>query len=78
MTRGPVQAMFTVYSDFLSYKSGVYRHVTGQELGGHSVKIVGWGVENKVGYWLVANSWNEDWGDNGFFKIQRGDDECGI
>jgi cathepsin B len=44
MTKGPVQAMFTVYSDFLSYKSGVYHHVTGQELGGHSVKIVGWGV----------------------------------
>ena len=78
MTKGPVQAMFTVYSDFLSYKTGVYHHVTGQELGGHSVKIVGWGVENKVPYWLVANSWNEDWGDNGFFKIKRGDDECGI
>jgi cathepsin B len=29
-------------------------------------------------YWLVANSWNEDWGSNGFFKIQRGNDECGI
>lgn len=44
MTNGPVQAMFTVYSDFLTYKSGVYHHVSGQELGGHSVKIVGWGV----------------------------------
>jgi cathepsin B len=27
---------------------------------------------------LVANSWNEDWGDNGFFKIRRGTNECGI
>ena len=23
-------------------------------------------------YWLVANSWNYDWGDNGTFKILRG------
>jgi cathepsin B len=23
-------------------------------------------------------AWNEDWGDRGYFKIQRGDDECGI
>jgi cathepsin B len=30
MTKGPVQAMFTVYNDFLNYKSGVYHHVTGQ------------------------------------------------
>jgi cathepsin B len=27
---------------------------------------------------LVANSWNNEWGDNGFFKILRGNDECGI
>ena len=24
-------------------------------------------------YWLVANSWNYDWGDNGTFKILRGE-----
>jgi cathepsin B len=43
-----------------------------------AVKILGWGEENSTPYWLVANSWNEDWGDNGFFKILRGKDECGI
>jgi cathepsin B len=75
---GPVTAAFTVYSDFLSYKTGVYKHVTGEELGGHAVKIIGYGVENGQNYWLVANSWNEDWGDKGFFKIARGNDECGI
>lgn len=31
-----------------------------------------------MGYWLAANSWNEDWGLNGFFKIKRGSNECGI
>ena len=58
--------------------SGVYHHVTGEELGGHAVKIVGWGVEDGTPYWLIANSWNYDWGDGGFFKIRRGVDECGI
>ena len=46
--------------------------------GGHAVKIIGWGVEEGVDYWLVANSWNEDWGDKGLFKIKRGNNECGI
>lgn len=78
MTHGPVEAAFTVYADFPSYKSGVYQYTTGQALGGHAVKILGWGVENSRPYWLVANSWNEDWGANGLFKILRGSNECGI
>ena len=45
--------------------SGVYEHLTGDEMGGHAVKIMGWGVENDMPYWLVANSWNNDWGDGG-------------
>uniref|UniRef100_A0A669B2G7 Cathepsin B n=1 Tax=Oreochromis niloticus TaxID=8128 RepID=A0A669B2G7_ORENI len=75
---GPVEASFTVYDDFLLYKSGVYQHVTGDVLGGHSIKILGWGDDNGTPYWLAANSWNTDWGDEGFFKIKRGNDECGI
>nr|XP_024424419.1 cathepsin B isoform X2 [Desmodus rotundus] len=75
---GPVEAAFSVYSDFLLYKSGVYQHVTGEMVGGHAVRILGWGVENGTPYWLVGNSWNTDWGDNGFFKILRGRDHCGI
>lgn len=78
MTNGPVEAAFTVYDDFPSYKEGVYQHTAGKELGGHAIKILGWGVENNTKYWLVANSWNEDWGDKGFFKILRGRNECGI
>jgi cathepsin B len=75
---GPVEAAFTVYEDFLTYKSGVYSHKTGGVDGGHAVKIMGWGTENGTPYWLVANSWNEDWGDKGTFKILRGKNECGI
>lgn len=78
VTRGPVEAAFTVYSDFLQYKKGVYKHTTGGVLGGHAIKILGYGVENGEKFWLVANSWNPDWGDSGFFKILRGTDECGI
>ncbi len=92
---GPVEGAFTVYEDFLLYKSGwfqsiihvhgkstnitwdswsfggylhfvgVYQHVSGSVLGGHAIKILGWGEENGVPYWLAANSWNTDWGDNG-------------
>ena len=76
MTNGPMEVSFTVYEDFMTYKSGIYQHVTGERKGGHAVKLVGWGVEDGVEYWKIANSWNEDWGEDGYFRIKFG--ECGI
>jgi cathepsin B len=76
--KGSIECAFSVYEDFLNYKSGVYQHVTGKSLGGHAIKVIGWGVENGVKYWLVVNSWNEGWGDNGTFKILRGSNHVGI
>eukprot|EP01013_Petalomonas_cantuscygni_P030406 TRINITY_DN56377_c0_g1_i1.p1 TRINITY_DN56377_c0_g1~~TRINITY_DN56377_c0_g1_i1.p1 ORF type:complete len:365 (+),score=77.03 TRINITY_DN56377_c0_g1_i1:25-1095(+) len=80
MTDGPVEAAFTVYADFANYVSGVYRHVSGSMMGGHAIRIVGWGVDSASGekYWKVANSWNPYWGEHGYFRILRGQDECGI
>jgi C1A family cysteine protease len=51
----------------MSYHSGVYKHTTGGELGGHAVKIVGWGQQGSTPYWIVANSWGTGWGLNGYF-----------
>ncbi len=75
-TNGPVEAAFTVYEDFFSYSSGIYHHVSGGVAGGHAIKLLGFGEENGVKYWLAANSWGTGWGMSGFFKIQQGD--CGI
>jgi len=77
-TSGPVEVAFDVYSDFENYVGGVYQHVRGSYLGGHAVKMVGWGIDNGVHYWKVANSWNQYWGENGYFRIIRGDNNCGI
>lgn len=56
----------------------MYQHTTGSLLGGHAVKLLGWGEEDGTPYWLIANNWNTDWGDEGLFKIKRGSNECGI
>jgi cathepsin B len=39
MQHGSVTAAFSVYSDFLTYKGGVYSHSAGLFLGGHAVKV---------------------------------------
>eukprot|EP00756_Hemistasia_phaeocysticola_P034400 Hpha_TRINITY_DN16518_c3_g1::TRINITY_DN16518_c3_g1_i4::g.134213::m.134213/K01363/CTSB; cathepsin B len=78
METGPIAATFTVYADFPTYKSGVYKHTSGSALGGHAVVLIGWGTENGQDYWLLKNSWTAKWGDEGFFKIVRGSNDCGI
>ncbi|EYB95975.1 hypothetical protein Y032_0154g2968 [Ancylostoma ceylanicum] len=64
---GPVVAGFRVFEDLVYYKTGIYKHTAGKAQGGHAVKIIGWGVENDVPYWIIANSWNTDWGEDGGF-----------
>ena len=63
MAGGPVETAFTVYADFEDYAGGVYFHTNETVIGGHAVRIVGWGQETLtngtvVPYWKVANSWN--------------------
>ncbi|KAG8223839.1 hypothetical protein J437_LFUL007860 [Ladona fulva] len=78
LENGPVVGCFKVYDDFITYSHGVYMHRTGGFQGDHAIKIIGWGEENNMPYWLCANSWGEEWGMNGIFKILRGHNESGI
>jgi cathepsin B len=77
-TNGPFEVAFQVYSDFMSYSSGIYTHTSGGYEGGHAVKLLGYGAENGVKYWLCANSWDVTWGEQGYFRIRRGNNECSI
>lgn len=59
---GPVQATLRVYRDLFTYGGGIYKHTPtsrSDPRGFHSVKLIGWGEENGVKYW-VSCSWS-DW-----------------
>ena len=65
------------------YSKGV---LTGKHCGGHSaddldhcVQVVGFsGYGNSDAYWIVRNSWAEDWGIKGYIHVELGDNACGI
>jgi len=60
----------------MTYKSGIYKHVSGGRVGGHAIRLVGYGKEGDVNFWILANSWGEKWGEQGWFRMAWG--ECGI
>jgi len=78
-THGAVLAGVWVNRDLQNYRSGVFSGCPdGQTRINHAISVVGYGTENGVDYWLIKNSWGTWWGDNGYFKLQRGVQMCGI
>jgi C1A family cysteine protease len=68
---GPMAGCFTVFDDFRHYSGGVYHHVSGAELGGHCVLIIGYSEAEQC--WICKNSWGIGWGVGGFCKIAYDD-----
>ena len=46
----------------------------------HAALLVGYGTDSSSGldYWIVKNDWGKYWGENGYFRIRRGNGTCGI
>ena len=55
------------------YKAGIfddqYFPSKCQSSTNHAVTIVGWDVENGVEYWIIRNSWGEEFGQDGYFRM---------
>lgn len=83
---GPMAVSFQVYNDFMHYRSGIYHHsgihskFNPFQLTNHAVLLVGYGVDKTTGekFWTIKNSWGTDWGEDGYFRIRRGVDECAV
>jgi len=70
---GPMVVNMQVYTDFDGYKTGVYsRSPSAEKSGWHAVALVGW--DDSDNSWIVKNSWGDDWGMAGYFKMSRESD----
>jgi C1A family cysteine protease len=78
-TYGPIAVTLNgENSDFYSYAGGVYNNPTCPTQINHAVLLVGYGTERNQPYWLIKNSWGATWGENGYMKLARGSNRCGI
>lgn len=64
---GPLPTALWVYEDLMHYKSGVYSYTSGRKLGGHAILLVGYDDAEQC--FILKNSWGDDWGEKGFFKV---------
>merc|ERR1712019_198723 len=44
----------------------------------HCVQLVGYDKSGPVPYWIVRNSWNTDWGIDGYMHLKMGSNLCGV
>uniref|UniRef100_A0A8C1AP15 Cathepsin S, ortholog 1 n=2 Tax=Cyprinus carpio carpio TaxID=630221 RepID=A0A8C1AP15_CYPCA len=66
-------------ASFHRYRGGIYSDAKcSSGLINHAVLVVGYGSENGQDYWLVKNSWGTAWGENGFIRMARNKNMCGI
>ena len=63
------------WTDATIWNTNPTEHITDLD---HEVSVVGYGTSNSVDYWLVRNSWGTNWGNGGFFRVQRGQNYLGI
>tara|TARA_Y100000817_G_C16857830_1_gene544717 strand:+ start:2344 stop:3279 length:936 start_codon:yes stop_codon:yes gene_type:complete len=69
---------------FQLYSSGIYSDPNCGTKLDHGILIIGYGYdpEYNMDYWIIKNSWGENWGENGYIRIQRNVNQssglCGI
>jgi cathepsin X len=76
--RGPI-ACGVDAGPLQNYTGGIQPAVPGQTEIDHIISIAGWGTASDgTPYWLVRNSWGMYWGENGWFRIVRGQNALAI
>ena len=72
ISTNPVSVAFAVQDDFRFYKDGVYNPENCPGQINHGVLAFGYDNKADIPFFNVKNSWGQNWGDQGYFKISQG------
>jgi C1A family cysteine protease len=80
-TKGPISICVNAGGNgWQNYKSGIYSKKCSGAASqlDHCVQLVGYDKTGDTPYWIVRNSWNTDWGIDGYMHLEMGKNLCGI
>lgn len=80
-TVGPIAVAFDAsLESFQFYSSGIYYDFDCSKTNGnHFGLAVGYGTENRLGYYIVRNCFGKSWGEDGYIRMARfRNNNCGI
>lgn len=77
---GPVVAAIRASElNFSFYKSGIFDDPScGSRPWNHAVVVAGYGRDSGQDYWLIRNSYGDDWGESGYMRLVKGKNLCKI
>ncbi|KAG8440363.1 hypothetical protein GDO86_006205 [Hymenochirus boettgeri] len=81
---GPLAVGIASGEDFQLYSEGIFEGKCAPSPT-HAIIIVGYGTQpaqdengKDTDYWIIKNSWSQQWGENGYGRMKRNIDQCNI
>lgn len=73
---GPIIISIDIdHETFMRYSSGIYHNSECSHETNHAVLLIGYGRESNQDYWLVKNSFGVTWGEFGYMKLARNNED---
>jgi len=73
LVKVPSTIALQVADAFQHYTSGIFSGPCAKQWN-HALLVAG----GTTDYWIMKNSWGTSWGEQGYIRIQRGKDVCGL
>ncbi|XP_061690118.1 cathepsin O [Syngnathoides biaculeatus] len=77
LERGPLSVVVDAVS-WQDYLGGIIQHHCSSRWPNHAALLVGYDTTGEIPFWIVQNSWGNEWGNQGYVYVKMGGNLCGI
>lgn len=75
-TKGPLTVAIAAGTSWNMYASGILESCEADAIINHAVVLIGYGISGQQRWWHIMNSWGSSWGEDGFLRLERHEDDA--